>query len=116
MTAERLDSLIAEHRQELLPLRTLKLKNPDKRNGNAAFFVLLRPAEADLAKGEAVKFLSGTEILKDMSDALHASRFFQTFPDTSAPKILRREILSCTASAAECTFVLDLPEDVRSID
>ena len=116
VSAEKLDSLIAEHQQELLHLRTLKLKNPGKRDGNAAFFVLLSPGEGDLAKVEAVKFLSGTESMKDMSDVLGASRFLQAFPDTSAPKILRRGTLSCTPSVAECTFVLDLPEDVRSID
>jgi Flp pilus assembly protein TadD len=116
VTAEKIDSLIAERRKELLQLRTMTLKNSTKKDGSAAFFILLSRDETDLAKVEAVKFLSGTESLKDMSTALRTAKFSQTFPDASSLKILRRGILSCTATSPDCTFVLDLSEDVRSVD
>jgi Flp pilus assembly protein TadD len=112
----KIASLTTEHRNELQQLRTLTLRNPDKKVGTAAFFVLLSPGESDLAKVETVRFQSGSVSLKDMSDAVRAAKFTQTFPDATSLKILRRGILTCTESSPDCTFVLDLPEDVRSVD
>jgi hypothetical protein len=76
----------------------------------------LGPGAANLVKVEAVKFLSGSEARKDMSDALQTTNFSQTFPTADPVKILRRGVLSCGASSPDCTFVLDLPEDVKSVD
>ena len=92
------------------------MRNINKKDGSAAFFILLSPGEADFAKVEAVKFLSGGENLKDMCDVLKTAKFSQTFPKADPVKILRRGILSCQATSPDCTFVLDLPEDVRSLD
>jgi Flp pilus assembly protein TadD len=116
VTTEKVDSLTAEHQKELLELRTVKLKNSSKKDGSAAFFILLGPGEADLTKVEAVKFVSGSESVKDMGDTLRTAKFSQAFPDASSIKVLRRGILSCTSTSSDCTFVLDLPEDVRSVD
>jgi len=117
VTTEKVDSLTAEHQKELLELRTVKLKNSSKKDGSAAFFILLSSGEADFAKVEAVKFLSGSESIKDMSDALlRTAKFSQAFPDANSTKVLRRGILSCAATSSDCTFVLDLPDDVRSVD
>jgi hypothetical protein len=65
---------------------------------------------------EAVKFLSGSDSIKDMIDTLQTVKFTQIFPKTDPVKILRRGNLSCQASSPECTFVLDLPQDVKSLD
>jgi hypothetical protein len=114
--AAKVDSVVAEHQEELRRLRTLEVKNVNKKDGSAAFFILLMPGNAGLAKVDSVKFLSGSESLKDMSDALQTAKFSQTFPKADPVKILRRGVLSCQASSSDCTFVLDLPEDVKSLD
>ncbi len=38
------------------------------------------------------------------------------FPDDTPTKLLRRGLLSCSASTRECDFVLLLPERVTSIN
>jgi tetratricopeptide (TPR) repeat protein len=116
VSTEKIDSLVAEKQKELLQLRTVKLKNSSRRDGSASCFVLLSPGGAGLAKVEAVKFLSGSETLRDMSNELPSAQFSQSFPNASSLKILRRGILSCTATSPDCTFVLDLAEDVKSVD
>ena len=116
VTAAKADSVVTERQQELTRLRTLEVRNINKKDGSAAFFILLSPGEADFAKVEAVKFLSGGESLKDMGDALKTAKFSQTFPKADPVKILRRGILSCQATSPDCEFVLDLPEDVKSLD
>jgi Flp pilus assembly protein TadD len=116
VTPDKVDSLIAEHQRELLELRTVKVKNSNKKDGSAAFFVLLAPGKADIARVEAVKFLSGSDSSKDMIDTVQTAKFIQIFPKTDPVKILRRGTLSCQASSPDCTFVLDLPQDVKSLD
>lgn len=114
--AAKVDSVVADHQDELRRLRTLEVKNVNKKEGSAAFFILLVPGNAGLAKVDSVKFLSGSQSLKDMSDALQTAKFSQTFPKSDPVKVLRRGVLSCQASSSDCTFVLDLPEDVKSLD
>lgn len=65
---------------------------------------------------EEVKFVSGDEKLRVFADALRNIHYEQTAPDETAIRILRRGKLSCVATETECTFVLALPADVRSID
>jgi hypothetical protein len=61
-----------------------------------------------------VKFVSGDEKLKIFTEALRTAAYRLTFPDDTPLKILRRGTLTCTAST--CTFVLLLPDDVRTVD
>jgi hypothetical protein len=65
---------------------------------------------------EAVKFTSGDEKLKVFTDALRTAEYRLSFPDDTPVKILRRGILSCSTAAGTCTFVLILPDDVRTVD
>jgi Flp pilus assembly protein TadD len=116
VTSAKVDSVVAEHQDELRQVRTLKLRNLSKKDGSAAFFFLLSPGNTDLAKVEGVKFLSGNETLKDLSDELQTANFRQRFPKADPLKVLRRGILSCGATSPDCTLVLDLPEDVKSLD
>jgi hypothetical protein len=78
--------------------------------------VLLSGAAGTPAKAEAVKFVSGDEKLKIFTDALRTAEYRLTFPDDAPLKILRRGILSCSAPTGNCTFVLMLPDDVRTVD
>jgi len=85
-----------------------------KETGNAEFFVLLSGHAGAAATADAVKFLSGDEKLKAMSDAIRTAEYHLSFPDNTPVKILRRGILSC--SAGDCMLVLMLPDDVRTVD
>jgi Flp pilus assembly protein TadD len=96
--------------------RTIKLGNGNKLEGKADFFVLLGQGGGGLVKVEAVAFVSGDERLKGLTDALSSSTWHQAFPDDTPLKILRRGTLSCAATVADCTFLLALPQDVKSVD
>ena len=87
-----------------------------KETGTAEFFVLLSGGAGTPAKAEAVKFVSGDEKLKIFTDALRTAEYRLAFPDDAPLKILRRGILSCPATTGNCTFVLMLPDDVRTVD
>jgi hypothetical protein len=65
---------------------------------------------------EGIKFISGDEKLRGFTDALRLAEYNFTFPDEMPAKILRRGILSCSTQMGECSFVLMLPDDVRSVD
>jgi hypothetical protein len=43
-------------------------------------------------------------------------KFAMNFPDDTPTKILRRGVLSCSQANSQCTYVLMLPDDVRTID
>jgi tetratricopeptide (TPR) repeat protein/transglutaminase-like putative cysteine protease len=126
----KVDATVAKHKEELQQLRTIDLGKVAKETGSADFFVLLSrgPAHPDsahpgLSRGEssaatveAVKFASGDEKLKVLTDALRTAEYRLTFPDDTPVKILRRGILSCSTATGTCKFVLMLPDDVRTVD
>jgi hypothetical protein len=95
--------------------RTVKLPNHSKLEGDAIFFILQSAAPNSTAIVEDVSFFKGSEKLKAFADELQAARYGQIFPDEAPVKILRRGDLSCKADA-DCTFVLSLPDDVKSVD
>ncbi|HEY6767018.1 MAG TPA: DUF3857 domain-containing protein [Candidatus Sulfotelmatobacter sp.] len=99
----------------LQDLRTIHLGKA-RETGNADFFVLLGNGGGAKATVEGVKFISGDEKLKSFAEALRNADYHVTFPDDTPVKILRRGILSCSASTGECMFVLILPDDVRTVD
>jgi tetratricopeptide (TPR) repeat protein/transglutaminase-like putative cysteine protease len=124
-TQERIDALLksdaklndaAKHgKEDLQSLRTIDLGKA-KETGTAEFFVLLSGGAGTPGKTEAVKFASGDEKLKVFADALRTAEYRLTFPDDTPVKILRRGTLSCSTTAGNCTFVLMLPDDVRTVD
>jgi Flp pilus assembly protein TadD len=108
------DAAIEKYRNEQLQARTLHLSNTPAVNGRADFFVLLSPGQGTTVTVESTSFVSGDENLKVLADSLHSAKFTQQFPDPSV-KIVRRGTLDCKA-AAECTFLLALPVDVKSVN
>ena len=64
---------------------------------------------------EGVKFVSGDNQLRSLEDVIRHVAFKTAFPDDTPTKILRRGVVSCRASD-DCTLVLVLPDDVRSVD
>lgn len=109
------DEVIAQHKNALQALRTLKVKNPGKVQGDAAFFVMFS-TNGKMANVQEVKFLRGSQELKQMDSVLRSLAYPQSSPDGNPVTLLRRGTLSCTLSSSDCTFVFDLPEDVRSVE
>jgi tetratricopeptide (TPR) repeat protein len=100
---------------DLQSQRTIELGKA-KQDASAEFFVLLSRGKGSAATVEGVKFASGDEKLKVFTEALRTAEYRLTFPDDTPVKILRRGILSCSTAAGTCSFVLMLPDDVRTVD
>jgi len=109
------DAAVSHYKQELEHLSTVDLGKATQ-NGNADFFILLSGGTGEKAKVDAVKFVSGDEKLKSYTDALRTADYHLTFPDDTPVKILRRGTLSCSIASGSCSFVLTLPDDVRTVD
>jgi Flp pilus assembly protein TadD len=108
------DAAVARYKEELQHQRTIDLGKATQ-PGNADFFVLLSGGAGAVAKVDAVKFVSGDEKLKTFTEALRTADYHLTFPDNTPVKILRRGTLSCSVGS-KCEFVLELPDDVRTVD
>ena len=102
-------------KEDLQSLRTIDVGKA-KETGSADFFVLLSGGAGTPARAEAVKFVSGDEKLKILSDAIRTAEYRVAFPDNTPVKVLRRGVLSCSAATGKCMFVLMLPDDVRTVD
>jgi len=110
------EAAAAKCKDELQQARTIDLGKVAKETGSAEFFVLLSRGAGSATTVEGVKFVSGEDKLKIFSDALRTADYHLTFPDDTPVKILRRGILSCSTATGNCSFVLMLPDDVRSVD
>ena len=113
--ADKVDAVVQKHRDDLQQMRTTQLKDPPPLTGNADFWVLLGTSKNG-ATVESVKFVSGEEKLRSLEGALQHLKFNVNFPDDTPAKILRRGNLSCSQPPGNCSFVLMLPDDVRSIN
>ena len=111
----KLKNDVKNGKDDLQSLRTIDLGKA-KETGSADFFVLLSGGARTPAKAESVKFVGGEEKLKIFTDALRTAEYRLTFPDDTPVKILRRGILSCSTATGNCSFVLMLPDDVRTVD
>ncbi len=111
---DKVDGLVAKYRDEFDRERTVKFKSAGKQDGRGDFFLLLGGGGALGVAVEDAKFVSGSEGMKEVGDALRSVKYSQKVPDETPVKILRRGTVSC--SAGECTLVLELPEDVKSVD
>jgi Flp pilus assembly protein TadD len=111
---DKVDALVAKYRDELERERTVKFKSAGKHEGKADFFLLLGGGGVSAVTVEDAKFISGNEGLKEVAEALRIMKYIQKVPDEMPVKVLRRGTVSC--GAGECTLVLELPEDVKSVD
>lgn len=105
----------AKSKDQLQMLRTLDLGKVAKQDGIAEFFVLFAPSNSGITV-ENVKFVSGDEKLKSLSEALRKMDYRLSLPPETQAKILRRGVLSCAAASGDCKFVMFLTDDVRSVD
>ncbi len=108
-----------------------------KGEGSGEFFVKLAPA----AGVEEVRFITGTEKIKSLANALKRVEFKMDFPDNTDTRVIRRGFLVCSAAspghapvpkhevvdgkpvlsiersgAGSCDFILMLPDDVHSVN
>jgi tetratricopeptide (TPR) repeat protein len=114
--AKKVDTEVEKSRMALQTMRTIDLGKVAKVTGTADFFILLAKGAGPAASVEGVKFISGDEKLKGFADALRTADYHLALPDDSPVKILRRGVLSCSTETGKCTFVLMLPDDVRTVD
>jgi tetratricopeptide (TPR) repeat protein len=112
---EKIAATVAQYRDELQRMRTLDLGKQDKASGSAEYFAVFSPDNSGTAV-DGVKFVSGDEKLRSLSDTVRHAKFSLSFPDDTPTRILRRGVLSCGAPGSDCLFVLMLPDDVRSVD
>jgi tetratricopeptide (TPR) repeat protein len=101
--------------EKLSEQRTVKLGKLLKESAHAEFFVLLS-FTPDGARVEEVRFVSGSDKLRPLAEALRSARYPVLFPDDTPTKLVRRGILSCSAATGECVFVLLLPDLVNSVN
>ncbi|MFZ0814636.1 MAG: hypothetical protein WAM78_03915, partial [Candidatus Sulfotelmatobacter sp.] len=112
------DAAVAKYKEDLQRTRTIDLGKVAKETASADFFILLSrgSGKQGFATVDGVKFASGDEKLKVFTDALRTAEYRVTFPDDTPVKILRRGVLDCSTTTGRCTFVLMLPDDVRTVD
>jgi Flp pilus assembly protein TadD len=111
---DKVDAAIDQHRNELLDQRTLKLPNAGKLVGKADFFIVLSNGPRSAITVEGVKLVDGDDGLKSATEILQTGKYNQKFPDETPVKIVRRGTLSC--KAGDCTFLMAIPDEVRSVD
>jgi hypothetical protein len=80
------------------------------KSASGEFFVLFSPGP----KIEEVKFISGSEELKNAGERLRSVKFPVEFPSPNPAHIARRGILVCNNGA--CSFTFYLPNDVHSVN
>ena len=112
----KVNAIVQKYRDESLKQRTITLANTARLEGKAEFFLLLTAAAGSDAAVDAVKFVSGDEKLKGLADTVRAAKVSQSFPDETPVKILRRGAVTCGGASGECMLVLELPDEVRSVD
>ncbi len=109
------EAAVARYKDELQHLGTIDLGKATQ-TGNADFFILLSGGAGSIVKVDSVKFVSGDEKLKSLTEALRTADYHLMFPDDTPVKVFRRGTLSCSMTTRTCTFVLMLPDDVRTVD
>jgi tetratricopeptide (TPR) repeat protein len=91
--------------------RTFQIAGLKNTKGSAEFFLLFSSG----GKVDDVKFVSGSEELKDAGKTLSQENFKVLLPDGGPERLLRRGVLMCDPTI-HCTFVLYPPGSVRSVN
>ena len=107
-----IDDLVNRAKPELEALRTIPAGRLLEEDARADFFILLSSGETK-AYVDAVKFISGSEALRPLSDRLRSLDYGAVFPDASPAKLIRRGTLSCRAKSGDCELILLPPEEAH---
>src|SRR5438270_3953411 len=114
---QKIQPLVEKATPQLAGIRSVNLGKllpaSDKKQPVAAdFFVLLSPP----GKVESVRYVSGSEDLKNVAAALKNSDVAGAFPDNNPTKLIRRGTLSCAPSSGDCTFVMAEADSITTVD
>lgn len=114
---QKVQPLVEKATPQLAGVRSVNLGKllpaSDKKEKVAAdFFVLLSPP----GKVESVRYVSGSEELKNVAGALKGSELAGAFPDNNPTKLIRRGTLSCSPASGDCTFVMAEADAITSVD
>lgn len=88
-------------------MRTVTVPRIVKEHASAEFFLLLSPTPTG-PKVTDVKFVSGSDILKDAGKALKSVKFNIPFPDDGPTRLLLHGVLDCEPDTG-CSIVLFQP-------
>jgi TonB family protein len=98
---QTIDSVVESVRPTLPARRTARIANPQRKDGSAQLMILISRAP----NSSTVRFISGDDSLRSMSNKIGSARFPDLFPDDTAQKILRRGQLSCSHLSGTCSLV-----------
>ena len=112
---EPIEALVGKAKLDLDALRTIPAGQLLAEDTRAEFFVLLSSGEKK-AHVDAVKFISGSEVLRPLAERLRSLDFGPVFPDGAPAKLIRRGMLTCSSKTGDCAFSLTLPEDARATE
>ncbi|MGH9523234.1 MAG: hypothetical protein ACRD3E_11965, partial [Terriglobales bacterium] len=101
------DALLDGARKELTEMSSISLgPMKDAREPlTADFYVVISPGP----KVDDVRFISGSDRLKDFTEALRGASFTLPFPDSTPTRLLRKGTLSCDK---QCVFKLAPADEV----
>ena len=97
--------------RDLIAERTLSAGKFAGADASADFYIVLAPGKKG-ATVEAVKFVRGSESLRDSASRLREISYGDAFPNEASTKLIRRGTLTCTKESGECKLVLALPGDI----
>jgi tetratricopeptide (TPR) repeat protein len=89
-----------------------KFPNKPAKHASAEFFILFAPGP----KVAAVKFITGSQDLRDAGLGLAAVKVAAVFPSDHPAQIIRRGVLDCEPEVPGCVFVLFPPNEVHSVN
>jgi len=106
------DETVERASQDLAQLRSVKVERIARTGGRGEFFILFArgPRVVD------VKFIKGSESLRDAESAVAGARFGVLFPDEAPTEIVRRGVLICRIESSGCEFELFPPDSVQSVE
>jgi len=111
----RVPAELEKTRSERQQMRTISVPRAGNLSGNAEFLIMLTGGTSGIAV-DGVKFVSGDDKLRTMVEPLRHAKIPMAFPDSTPTKIFRRGVMDCSGTARDCTFVMLVPDDVRSVD
>jgi TonB family protein len=89
----------------------IKFKNSGKAEGNAEIWLVLKPGPTV----DAMKFITGSDILRAVDADIRTVKFPDTFPDATEMKLLRRAWVTCSNVTHECRIGLVSADSVTSV-
>jgi tetratricopeptide (TPR) repeat protein len=104
-------SAVDEARANFGQLHNISVDYQTDDSARGAFYLLFRKGAGIVD----VKFIKGSESLRESGSAIRRAEFALLFPDDAATQIIRRGILACHPGASHCELMLIPPDAVQSV-